>query len=133
MKEDGQKSEKVKQQDRFKVLTPKIQKIWKAISDNYELVEGAQLSNSFIILITLDKAEESLTSSDISKTISYNSLGRIYKPAFTSRDSFENRLKREGYVEGIVKNNKTCHKITSKDKKLLKGWISFLSVYKDNK
>ena len=46
-----------------------------------ELIEGAQLSNSFIILLILDKTEESLTSSDISKTISYNSLGRIYKPA----------------------------------------------------
>jgi hypothetical protein len=38
-------------------------KIWKSISDNYELIEGAQLSNSFIILIILDKAEDSLTSS----------------------------------------------------------------------
>jgi hypothetical protein len=44
---------------------------------------------------------------DISKTISYNSLGRIYKPASTLKDSLENRLKREGYVEGIVENNKT--------------------------
>ena len=66
----------------------------------------------------LDKAEESLTSSDISKTISYNSLGRIYKPASTLKDSLENRLKREGYVEGIVENNKTYYKITQKGKKL---------------
>ncbi|HET9806646.1 MAG TPA: hypothetical protein VFP49_07045 [Nitrososphaeraceae archaeon] len=51
--------------------------------------------------MTLDKTEESLTSSDISKTISYNSLGRIYKPASTLKDSLENRLKREGYVDGI--------------------------------
>ena len=61
-----------------------------SIADNYELIEGAQLSNSFIILMILDKAEESLTSSDISKTISYNSLGRIYKPASTLKDSLEN-------------------------------------------
>jgi hypothetical protein len=132
VKDDDQKVEKIKQRDRFKVLTPEIQKIWKAISDNYELIEGAQLSNSFIILITLDKAEESLTSSDISKTISYNSLGRIYKPASTLKDSLENRLKRERYVEGIVENNKTYYKITQKGKKLLKGWISFLSAYEDN-
>ena len=78
----------------------------------------------------LDKAEKPLTSSDISKTISYNSLGRIYKPASTLKDSLENRLKREGYVEGIVENNKTYYKITSKGKKLLKGWITFLSAYK---
>jgi hypothetical protein len=129
VKVDGRKVEKIKQQDRFKVLTPEIQKIWKSISDNYELIEGAQLSNSFIILMTLDKTDESLTSSDISKTISYNSLGRIYKPASTLKDSLENRLKREGYVEGIIENNKTYYKITLKGKKLLKGWISFLSIY----
>ena len=131
-KEDGRKVEKIKQQDRFKVLTPEIQKIWKSISDNYELIKGAQLSNSLIILMILDKAEESLTSSDISKTISYNSLGRIYKPASTLKDSLENRLKREGYVEGIVENNKTYYKITSKGRKLLKGWISFLSAYQSD-
>ena len=129
VKEDGLKVERIKQKKKFKVLTPDIQKIWKTISDNYELIEGAQLSNSFIILITLDKTEEALTSSDISKTISYNSLGRIYKPASTLKDSLENRLKREGYVEGIVDNNKTYYKITLKGRKLLKGWISFLSVY----
>ena len=129
VKEDDLETERIKKQKRFKVLTPDIQKIWKSIADNYELIEGAQLSNSFIILITLDKAEEALTSSDISKTISYNSLGRIYKPASTLKDSLENRLKREGYVEGIVENNKTYYKITQKGKKLLKGWISFLSVY----
>jgi hypothetical protein len=132
VKRDDLKVEKIKQKKRFEVLTPDIQKIWKSISDNYELIEGAQLSNSFIILMTLDKTEESLTSSDISKTISYNSLGRIYKPASTLKDSLENRLKREGYVEGINENKKTCYKITSKGKKLLKGWISFLSAYKSD-
>ena len=100
VKEDDLKVEKIKQQKRCKGLTSDIQKIWKSISDNYELIEGAQLSNSFIILMTLDKAEESITSSDISKTISYNNLGHIYKPASTLKDSLENRLKREGYVEG---------------------------------
>lgn len=129
VKDDDLETERIKKQKRFKVLTPDIQKIWKSIADNYELIEGAQLSNGFIILMTLDKAEEALTSSDISKTISYNSLGHIYKPASTLKDSLENRLKREGYVEGIVENHKTYYKITQKGKKLLKGWISFLSVY----
>ena len=87
-----------------------------SIADNYELIEGAQLSNSFIILMILDKAEESLTSSDISKTISYNSLGRIYKPASTLKDSLENWLKREGYVEGIVKIIKHIIKLLKKVK-----------------
>ena len=133
VKEDDPKKLKESNNKRdLKFSTPEIQKIWKSISDNYELIEGAQLSNSFIILMTLDKAEEPLTSSDISKTISYNSLGRIYKPASTLKDSLENRLKREGYVEGIVENNKTYYKITSKGKKLLKGWISFLSAYRSD-
>ena len=133
VKEDYLKVERIKQQKRLKDLTPDIQKIWKSISDNYELIEGAQLSNSFIILMALDKAEVSLiTSSDISKIISYNSLGRIYKPASTLKDSLENRLKREGYVEGIVENKKTYYRITPKGKKLLKGWILFLSEYKND-
>ena len=81
--------------------------------------------------MALDKTEEALLiSSHISKAISYNSLGRIYKPASTLKDSLENRLKREGYVDGKVENNKTLYKITAKGKKLLKGWISFLSAYK---
>ena len=57
--------------------------------------------------MTFDIAiEYLLTLSEISKTISYNSLGRIYKPASLLKDSFDNRLKREGYIEGIVKSNK---------------------------
>jgi DNA-binding PadR family transcriptional regulator len=70
-----------------------------------------------------------LTSSDISKIISYNSFGHIDEPTCTLKDSLENRLKREGYVDGIVVNNKTYYKSTQKGKKLLKGWMSFLSVY----
>jgi len=132
VEENDLKVERIKQQKRFKDLTPDIQKIWKFIADNYGLIEGAQLSNGFIILMTLDKTKEPLTSSDISKTISYNSLGRIYKPASTLKDSLENRLKREGYVEGLVKNNKTYYKITQKGKKLLKGWISFLSAFQSD-
>ena len=111
------------------LLLQQIQKTWESITRNYELIEGAQLSSSFVILMTLDNSEEPLTSSDISKIISYNSLGHIYKPASTLKDSLENRLEREGYVEGIVQDNRTYYKITSKGKKLLKGWISFLSAY----
>jgi hypothetical protein len=129
VKENDLETKKNKKRKRFEVLSPDIQKIWQSIAVNYELIEGAQLSNSFIILMTLDKAETCLTSSDISKIISYNSLGRIYKPASTLKDSLENRLKREGYVDGIVENNTTYYKITQKGKKLLKGWISFLSTY----
>jgi hypothetical protein len=56
----------------------------------------------------LDIAKEYLlTFSDISKTISNNSLGRIYKPASIHiKGSLENQLKRKWYVEGIVENNR---------------------------
>ena len=124
---------KLRELKKFQIPTiTGVQKTWESITRNYELIEGAQLSNGFIILMTLHNTKETLSSSDISKTMSYNSLGRIYKPTSTLKDSMENRLKREGYVEGIVENNKTYYKITSKGKKLLKGWISFLSAYKEN-
>ena len=57
-KEDRSEIEKYKKQKRFRVQTSDIQKIWESISYYYELIEGAQLSNSFIILMTLDKAED---------------------------------------------------------------------------
>jgi hypothetical protein len=52
--------------------------------------------------MTHAKAEESLRSSDSSKTISYNSSALIYKPTSTLKDSLEIHLKQDGYVEGIV-------------------------------
>jgi DNA-binding PadR family transcriptional regulator len=68
--------------------------------------------------------------SDITKT--------IFKFSATLKDSLDHRLKREGYVEGIdvpaqkglrkpVK--KSLYSITPKGRKLLKGWIRFLSAY----
>ncbi|HSE99298.1 MAG TPA: hypothetical protein VLA48_00245 [Nitrososphaeraceae archaeon] len=45
------------------------------------------------------------------------------------KDALQNRLDRERYLEGIVQDNRTHYVITSKGKKLLKGWISFLSAY----
>ncbi|MDR4492346.1 MAG: hypothetical protein R2685_15845 [Candidatus Nitrosocosmicus sp.] len=105
------------------------QALWKEISENYELIEGAQLSNSFIILLSLSILKNPSSSIDISKTISEYSLGKIYKPASTLKDSLEKRLRREEYVKGIDVNNKTLYSITPKGKKLLKGWISFLKAF----
>ena len=45
--------------------------------------------------------------SDISKTISCNSLGRIHRPSSTLKDSLESSLKREEYVNGIIGNKKS--------------------------
>jgi DNA-binding PadR family transcriptional regulator len=58
-----------------------------------------------------------------------NSGGQIYKISATLKDSLEHRLKREGYVEGTDLPNKSLCSITPKGKKLLKGWIAFLSAY----
>ena len=50
--EDDLTVEKIKKQKRLSSVSD-IQKIWKSIADNYELINGAQLSNSFIIHMTL--------------------------------------------------------------------------------
>jgi DNA-binding PadR family transcriptional regulator len=93
------------------------------------MIQGAQLSNSFILLMILDEAKEPLTTTQISELISKRSKGQIYKISATLRDSLEHRLKREGYVEGIEMNNRGLYSITPKGQKLLQGWIAFLSAY----
>src|SRR5215218_5109265 len=87
-------------------VDPEIQKIWTSIAKNYPMIEGAQLSNSFIILMVLNGFKEPASTTDISRLISLYSGGQIYKPASTLKDSLEHRLKREGYVEGIDLHNK---------------------------
>ena len=108
---------------------PESLKVWTSIAKNYEMIEGAQFSNSFIILMALDDAKEPLSSAEISKVIALYSGGHIYKLASTLKDSLESRLKREGYVEGADLNNKSLYSITPKGKKLLGGWMAFLSAY----
>ncbi|HET7345212.1 MAG TPA: DUF4364 family protein [Nitrososphaeraceae archaeon] len=106
-----------------------VSKLWNAIVKNYEMIQGAQLSNSFILLMVLNEAKEPLTTTQISELISKRSKGQIYKISATLRDSLEHRLKREGYVEGIDTNNRGLYSITPKGQKLLEGWIAFLSAY----
>ena len=38
-----------------------LQLIWNSLSKNYSMVEGAQLSNSFVILLSLMNSNEPLT------------------------------------------------------------------------
>ncbi|MGB8035835.1 MAG: hypothetical protein WCF03_18630 [Nitrososphaeraceae archaeon] len=105
------------------------QKIWESIAKNYEMIEGAQLSNSFILLMLLSDAKEPLNTTQVSELIAFHTKGRIYKISATLKDALEHRLKREGYVEGIDVKNKSLYSITPKGRKLLKGWIAFLSAY----
>jgi DNA-binding PadR family transcriptional regulator len=114
------------------------QKIWESIAKNYDMIQGAQLSNSFITLMALSEANKPLNTTQISEIISLHTKGEIYKISATLKDSLEHRLKREGYVEAIdVPTQRGSQKpvkmslysITPKGKKLLQGWISFLSPY----
>ena len=117
----------------------KKDEIWNLISQNYEMIKGAQLSNSFIILMALNESEKPLNSTEISEIISSKTSGKIYKVSAALKDSLEHRLKRAGYVESIdipAKKGKlkpikkSLYSLTPKGKKLLNGWISFLSAYK---
>jgi predicted transcriptional regulator len=105
------------------------QKIWDSIAKNYDMINGAQLSNSFIILMALNDSKNPLNTTQISEVIALGSRGQIYKISATLKDSLEHRLKREGYVKGVDLPNKSLYSITPKGKKLLDGWIAFLSAY----
>ena len=106
-----------------------LQRIWNSIVTNYEMIQGAQFSNSFIILLALSEANEPLTTTQISEIITKQSSGSIYKISSTLKDSLEHRLKREGYVQGVDNERKSLYSITPKGIKLLAGWISFLTAY----
>ena len=90
------------------------------------MILGAQLSNSFIILMVLSESENPLSASEISKVISSRSNGKIFKVPATLQDSIEKRLKREGYVVTSIKTAGTKYSITSKGNRLLQAWIAFL-------
>ena len=105
------------------------QKVWDSLSKHYDMVEGAQLSNSFVILMVLDQSNIVLTTNQISKIISKRSKGQIYKNPGTLKDAIDKRLKREGYVNSTIEASRTLYSITPKGRKLLKGWVSFLSAY----
>lgn len=115
----------------IKNIEPKNQIVWESIAKNYEMIQGAQLSNSFIILIALEENNgEPLSTTQISELIAVRTKGQIYRISATLKDALEHRLKREGYVESIELKNKSLYTITPKGKKLLKGWIYFLEAFK---
>jgi hypothetical protein len=67
------------------------QRLSKIVKD-YEMIQGAQLSNSFILLMILNEAKEPLTTTQISELISKRSKGQIYKISATLRDSSKRRV-----------------------------------------
>lgn len=110
--------------------------VWKRLVRYYEFVEGAQLSNSFIILMALNESKQPLSTTQISEMVAVKTNARIFKVSGALKDSLEKRLRRQGYVEGKdIPNVNVQHKrvkmtlysITPKGKKLLQGWLGFLS------
>jgi DNA-binding PadR family transcriptional regulator len=109
--------------------------IWEKIAKNYQSIEGAQISNSFIILLALSESKEPLTATQISEMISINSKGKLFKVSGALKDSLENRLRRAGYVAGIdlpqegkkKPIRKTLYSITPMGQRLLKGWLAFVA------
>jgi DNA-binding PadR family transcriptional regulator len=93
------------------------------------MIQGAHITNSFILLMALAEANEPLSTTQISEIISRQTKGQLFKLSATLKDSLEYRLKRNGYVDGLNLPNKTLYSITPKGKNLLKGWIAFLSAY----
>jgi hypothetical protein len=67
------------------------------------MILGAQLSNSFIILLVLSgesrSSSSSLTATEISKAIATRTNGKLFEVPATLQDSIGKRLKREGLVE----------------------------------
>jgi len=103
--------------------------LWNSIAKNYEMILGAQIANSFILLMALSKSTKPLSTTQISEIVTKKSKGEVFKLSSTLKDSLEYRLKRDGYVESTELKNKSLYSITAKGRKLLKGWIAFLSAY----
>ncbi len=111
--------------------------VWEKIAENYEFIDGAQISNSFLVLMVLNNSKEPLSTTQISQQIGVQTKGKIFKVSGALRDSLENRLRKLGYVEGKdIPNIKTGRKpvrmtlysITTKGKTLLYGWIAFIKA-----
>src|SRR3954447_23592604 len=125
------KDEKKNKKKYIKNIEPESQNMWDSIAKNYQMIQGAQLSNSFIILMALEENNgEPLNTTQISEIIAVRTKGQIYRISATLKDALEHRLKREGYVESTEIKNKTLYSITPTGKKLLKGWLSFLEAFK---
>lgn len=137
------KSEKTSFRTADQVTDSEVQndRMWDTIANNYEWINYAQISNSFILLMALNENKarnKALTVGEISEIIAQKSKGRLYKVPSTLRDALEYRLKREGLVEDEkIANKSSVHKIpkvsrysiTPKGQKLLQGWIGFLSAF----
>jgi DNA-binding PadR family transcriptional regulator len=121
-----------------KVNDASSKNLWRNIAEFYEFIEGAQISNSFIVLKVLDESKDPISTTQISEKISSNTNGKLFKVSGLLKDTLEKRLRKLGYVQGEdipninprkKQTKMTLYSITPKGKKLLKGWISFLEAF----
>jgi DNA-binding PadR family transcriptional regulator len=84
------------------------------------MVEGAQLQNSFVILLSLMNSNEPLTTNQISGIISKKCPGEIYKNPGTKKDALDKRLVREAFVSSNIIEKRTKYSITHKGEKVFK-------------
>src|SRR6478672_12198063 len=88
--EPGKHSRKEEKKKHIKNIEPKKQSIWESIAKNYEMIQGAQLSNSFIILMALEENNgEPLNTTQISELIAVRTKGQVYKISATLKDALE--------------------------------------------
>jgi hypothetical protein len=110
--------------------------LWLKLAENFEYIEGGQIANGFVCLLALSESVEPISATEISRYVSLETKGEIFKVSATLKDSLEHRLRPAGYVEGadIASKKKggkkpirvSLYKITPKGRKLLKGWVGFL-------
>jgi DNA-binding PadR family transcriptional regulator len=114
---------------------------WLQIAKYYGFIQAAELSNSFIVLMALNESNQPQSSTQISEMISSKSNGKIFKVSGTIKDTLEKRLRKLEYVEGKdvpnIKGDRkpirmTLYSITPKGKKLLLGWLGFLSAIQND-
>ena len=68
---------------------PISKNIWKNIVKFYEFIEGAQISNSFVILKVLYESEDPLSTTQISQKISSQSDGKLFKVSGVLKDTLK--------------------------------------------
>ena len=92
--------------------------------------------------MALKESNQPQSSTQISEMISAKSNGKIFKVSGTIKNTLEKRLRKLGYVEGKdVPNIKagrkpirmTLYSITPKGRRLLAGWLGFLSAIQNDK
>ena len=68
-----------------------ITKVHIVIRQN-EFINGAQISNGFIVLMALSESKQSLSTTQISEIISTKSKGKLFKVSGALKDSLERCL-----------------------------------------